>query len=257
MKRTHRYLPLLTLCLVALLSNPIAVADPLRVFAPASLGGVLGPIANQWADEHGEAISLSYAGSSALARQIQQGAPADIFISANILWMDALADSGDIRPQSRRPLLSNTLVLIGHGVDAPNTFIKSGFDLRGLLGDDMLAMALTDAVPAGIYGKQALVRLGVWSAVADRVAQTDNVRAALALVARGEAGLGIVYASDALAEPRVSVVGRFPIDSHDPVVYPAALTMQSRHPQAERFLDYLGGDTARAVFRRAGFEVAD
>ncbi|MBL4833700.1 MAG: molybdate ABC transporter substrate-binding protein [Pseudomonas sp.] len=245
------------LMLVMFLATGSAMADPLRVFAAASLGGAMDAVATEWSAESGVPVSLAYAGSSALARQVQQGAPADIFISANTAWMDALERSGDIQPDSRRVLLTNTLVLIAHGQAASELPIEHGFALRSRLGDSMLAMALVDAVPAGIYGKQALTRLGIWPSISDRVAQTDNVRAALALVARGEAALGVVYASDALAEPGVAVIGRFPADSHDPITYPAALTAQGDHPQARAFLDYLGGERARDAFRQAGFEVAD
>lgn len=245
------------LLLVTVLASAGVSADPLRVFAAASLGGAMDAVAAEWTAESGVSVSLSYAGSSALARQIQQGAPADIFISANTAWMDALESSDDIQPDSRRVLLTNTLVLIAHGQAASALPIEHGFDLHSRLGNGMLAMAMVDAVPAGIYGKQALTRLGVWPSISGRVAQTDNVRAALALVARGEATLGVVYASDALAESGVVVVGRFPADSHDPITYPAALTAQSDHPQARAFLDYLGGEPARDAFRQAGFEVAD
>ncbi|WP_373185844.1 molybdate ABC transporter substrate-binding protein [Halopseudomonas sp.] len=257
MKTALLLLPVIALSLAALLSTRAVAAEPVQVFAAASLGGVLEPVAARWTARSGQPVSLSYAGSSALARQVQQGAPADLFISANSLWMDALATSGDIQPASRLALLTNSLVLIAHGPDTPPIAIEPGFALDALLGDGMLAMAMTTAVPAGIYGKQALTRLGAWPKVRSQIAQTDNVRAALALVARGEARLGIVYASDALAEPRVSVVGHFPADSHEPIIYPAALTTQSKHPQAQAFLQFLTSETARAEFRRAGFQVAD
>lgn len=259
--RTVSTQPAAALCLVTFLVTFLgagsAMADPLRIFAAASLGGVMEPIAADWTAEYGAPVSIAYAGSSALARQVQQGAPTDIFISANTAWMDALETSGDIQPDTRRAVLSNTLVLIAHETAAHPIAIEPGFDLEARLGDSMLAMAMVDAVPAGIYGKQALTRLGVWPGISSRVAQTDNVRAALALVARGEARLGVVYASDALAEPQVAVVGRFPASSHDPIIYPVALTTQSDHPQARAFLDYLGGESALTRFRRAGFEVVE
>jgi molybdate transport system substrate-binding protein len=258
MKKTSLlFLSVLALSLTAPLGAGAVAAETLRIFAAASLGGVLEPIAKQWTGTTHQQVSLSFAGSSVLARQIQQGAPADIFISANSLWMDALETSGDVQRDSRQPLLTNSLVLITHSPDTAPIAIEPGFDLRASLGDGMLAMALTEAVPAGIYGKQALTRLGVWNRVADRVAQTDNVRAALALVARGEARLGIVYASDAQTEPQVSVVGHFPADSHDPIIYPIAQTSQSQHPQARAFLDYLSSESARLIFRQAGFGMAD
>ena len=256
MNRSIPLLPTIALTLIALLGGRAAMAEPLQVFAAASLGGVLETIAARWTEQGGAPVSLSHAGSSALARQIQQGAPADLFISANTAWMDALAASGDIQPDSRRALLANTLVLVAHGRDEAPITIAPGFDLASRLGDGRLAMAMVDAVPAGIYGKQALTRLNVWPSVRERVAQTDNVRAALALVARGEAPLGVVYASDALAEPQVAVIGRFPADSHDPILYPVALTTRSDHPQARAFLDYLGSESTLEAFRRAGFETA-
>lgn len=238
---------------VALIAFP-ALADDVTVFAAASLTDALDRIAAQWSEETGQMAVMSYAGSSALARQIQQGAPADIFISASEEWMDAVQASGDIRPDTRRDLLGNSLVLIG-GQGAEPVTLAPDFDLSGLLGQGKLAMALVDSVPAGVYGKQSLLSLGLWQAVAADVAQADNVRAALALVASGEAPLGIVYATDAAAEPDVAVIGRFPDDSHDPIIYPAALVADSSRPQARDFLDHLQGDQAGGVFEAEGFTV--
>ncbi|UIJ71461.1 molybdate ABC transporter substrate-binding protein [Aurantimonas sp. HBX-1] len=234
-----------------------AAADEVVVFAAASLTTALDRIAAEWAAATTHTAVISYAGSSALARQIQQGAPADIFISASIDWMDAVADSGDLRAGTRRDLLGNTLVLIAHGRDAAPVTVDASLDLAGTLGDGRLAMALVDAVPAGIYGKAALTSLGLWDGVAARVAQTDNVRAALALVARNEAPLGIVYATDAAAEDDVSIVGTFPAESHAPIVYPAAITAESRSPAAQEFLDYLGSEAARAIWEAEGFTVIE
>lgn len=247
----------LSLVLAALLSLPVpAAADDTLVFAAASMRGALDEIAADWRAATGRGVTLSYAGSGALARQIIAGAPADIFVSASTDWMDAVAAEGFIVADTRRDLLGNTLVLIGHGTVQP-VAITPALDLAGMLGDRWLAMALVDSVPAGQYGKAALQSLGLWDSVAARVAQTDNVRAALALVAAGEAPLGIVYASDAVAEPAVSVLGRFPAESHPPIIYPVALLTEATDPADAAFLDALHGAAARAVFERHGFRVLD
>lgn len=229
--------------------------EPMVVFAAASLKNALDEIITSWrANKGGESV-VSYAASSALAQQIAQGAPADIFISANVEWMDFLADKALLRTATRRDLLTNTLVLIASGKNAAPVAIAPGLDMRGMLRGGRLAMAMVDSVPAGMYGKASLVSLGLWDGIASRVAQADNVRAALLLVARGEAPLGIVYASDATAEDNVSVIGVFPANSHPPIIYPAAVTAHSTHPQALALLDYLSSDAARAVFARHGFQV--
>lgn len=235
----------------------LALAEDVTVFAAASLTGTLDAVAAAWEAETGHKAALSYAGSSALARQIQEGAPADIFISASTDWMDAVEASGDVQPGTRRDLLGNTLVLIAHGAGAPPVSIDESLDLAGMLGDQRLAMALADAVPAGIYGKAALTSLGLWDSVAPLVAQADNVRGALAFVAQGEAPLGIVYATDAAAEDAVTVIGTFPEGSHAPITYPAALTAQATSPVAAEFLDYLASDRARGIWDAAGFSVPD
>jgi len=171
--------------------------------------------------------------------------------------MDALAASGDLRADTRRDILGNTLVLIAHGKDARPVTLDAPLDLPALLGEGRLAMALVDAVPAGIYGKAALTHLGLWDATAPQVAQADNVRAALAFVARGEAPLGITYATDAAAEDNVTVIATFPADSHPPITYPAALTAQSDAPEAQDFLTFLSSPPARAIWQAAGFTTLD
>ena len=231
-----------------------ARAEPVVVFAAASLKDALEDAAAAWERDTGGEVALSFAGSAALARQIEAGAPADLFVSANEDWMDRLEAEGLIRPGTRRDLASNRLVLIAHGAAEPQ---EIGPDLLEALGDGRLAMALVDAVPAGIYGREALSSLGLWEAMAPRIAQADNVRAALALVARGEAPLGVVYATDARAEPRVSVVATFPESSHAPITYPAAVTAESDHPDARALLDHLASPAGRAAFRRRGFGVLD
>ena len=209
-------------------------ADAITVFAAASLKNAMDEVAAAFERETGRAVTVSLAGSSALARQIRHGAPADIFISANPGW----------------------IVLIAHGRDAAPVDIVPGADIAGMLGEGRLAMTFVDAVPAGIYGKAALRRIGIWEAVAPKVAQADNVRAALALVSSGEAPLGIVYATDAAADDNVTVVGAFPADSHPPIVYPAAAVAASRNPLGARFLAWLRGPAARKAFERQGFAAA-
>jgi molybdate transport system substrate-binding protein len=235
--------------MIALLAAwPVAAAD-LTVFAAASLRGALDEAVAIWSEASGRTAAISYAGSSALARQIEAGAPADVFVSANVDWMDALAVQGLILPATRTDLAGNDLVLVA-GADATPFPLE---ELPGRLGDGRLAMALHGAVPAGIYGRQALTSLGLWDALSDRVAQADNVRAALAYVAAGEAPYGIVYASDAAAEPRVTVVATFPPESHDQIVYPAAVVAGGDRALAATLLDHLGAEASRAVFRRYGF----
>ena len=230
-------------------------AERVDVFAAASLQTALDRIAADWQESSGDEVVIAYAGSSQLARQIEQGAPAAIFISASQDWMDAVEKGGFIDKSSRVDLLGNTLVLIG-GPDAPAVDIAPGFDLAGRLGDEKLAMALVDSVPAGVYGKAALTSLGIWDAVESKVAQADNVRGALALVSTGNAPFGIVYATDANADPKVSVVGTFPADTHDPITYPAAITDASRDDAAARaFFDALQKPAARAVFKAEGFSI--
>jgi molybdate transport system substrate-binding protein len=239
-------------------SRPVQAREAVVVFAAASLKNALEEVTADWSRETGHAVRASYAGSSKLARQIQQGAPADVFISANRDWMDALEQAKLIDACSRRDVLSNRLVLIAHGRDAAPVDVGPGLDLAGLLGDRRLVMAIVDAVPAGIYGKAALTSLGLWEKVRGKVAQAENVRAALVLVARGEAPYGIVYETDAGAADNVTVVGRFPPSSHPAIVYPAAVVAGSRNArQAARFLAHLQSAQARIIFERHGFRVGD
>lgn len=244
---------ILALCLSALQAK----ADRVTVFAAASLTDALGQVAKAWMADTGHEVVMSFAGSSAIARQVQQGAPADIVISASIAWMDALEASGDLRPDTRRDILGNRLVLIAHGRDAAPVVMDETLDLVGMLGDARLAMALVSSVPAGIYGKAALTSLGLWDDVAPLVAQADNVRAALAFVAQNEAPLGIVYATDAVVQDNVTVIGTFPAHSHDPITYPAAITAQSDSAVAAAFLDYLTSDAARVIWQGFGFAGPD
>ena len=234
---------------------PRAWAAPeVLVFAAASLKTALDEVAREWRAKTGTGPALSYAATSTLARQILRGAPADIFVSANRDWMDALERDGLIRRETRRDLLGNRLVLIGHGAGLPPMRIGA---LPARLDGGRLAMALVEAVPAGIYGRQALTALGIWDRVAPRVVQADNVRAALAFVARGEAPFGIVYATDAAASGGVSVLAAFPASSHRPIVYPAALTAGRANRKAESFYAHLFSSAARPLFERQGFTAVE
>jgi len=223
------------------------------VFAAASLKEALDEVAHTYEKRAGAQVRVSYLGSAALARQIEKGAPADIFISADLDWMDYLDQRRLLRPESRGNLLNNSLALIAPSGSTTVLAIGPKFPLAAALGDRHLAMADPDSVPAGKYGRAALEALGVWSEVAPRVARAENVRAALALVARGEAPLGIVYRTDARAEPRVRVVGAFPSNLHPAIVYPAAIVANSRSQHAAPFLQFLRSTEARAIWARHGF----
>lgn len=232
-----------------------AKAGNITVFAAASLKTALDDIAEEFEAQTGHAITRSYAGSSALARQIELGAPADLFISASTDWMNYLAEQDLIEPNTRHDLLSNRIVLIAPKGSAHAIRLEQGVDLTADLGEGYLAMALVDAVPAGIYGKAALGHFDLWDSVAPKVAQTDNVRAALALVALGEATLGITYETDARAEPRVEIVATFPTESHPPIRYPMAAVKGQKSEATLALLTFLKGTQARQVFKRHGFAV--
>lgn len=252
----------LTLTLIAALLLPVpAMAAEITVFAASSLKTALDRIAADWQAETGNTATIAYGGSAKLAKQIEQGAPADVFISAAVDWMDLLQAGGLIREETRRTLLGNDLVLVAHGADAAPVRIGAGLDMNALLAGGKLAMGQVDSVPAGQYGKAALETLGLWASVQADVAQVDNVRAALALVAQGEAPLGIVFASDAVAGKAagddIAVLGSFPADSHPPILYPAAVIAASDRDEATAFLDYLSTPAAKAVFQSQGFKVPD
>ncbi|MCI2399667.1 molybdate ABC transporter substrate-binding protein [Aliiroseovarius subalbicans] len=245
----RQVLILLTICMASLGARA-AVADRITVFAAASLKNALEQVASEFERASGHQLTLSLAGSSSLARQIELGAPADVFLSANVGWMDRLLHNGALQEDSRFDLAGNKLVLVAPRADAVQMDLTS---LAATLGEGRLAMALVDAVPAGIYGKAAMEHLGLWKGVAPQVAQADNVRAALALVALGEAPFGIVYASDAMAEPRVSVVATFPTETHPPIVYPAAIVAGRDRAAVRAFMSYLRGDQAWTAFAAQGF----
>lgn len=229
---------------------------PLTVFAAASLKESLDEAAAGYEKATGTRVRVSYAASSTLARQIEQGAPAQVFVSADLDWMDYLQQRGKVDPGSRHDLLGNRLVLVAprHGVAAVD-LARPGSVARAL-GDGRLAIAQTATVPAGKYGRQALASLGHWDALQPRLAESDSVRAALMLVARGETPLGVVYGSDARAEPRVRVVATFPARSHPPIIYPVAATAPAS-ATARDFVRWLATPPARAIFVRHGFQTRD
>ena len=234
---------------------PVAAQEKVTVFAAASLKNALDGANAAWRTKTGNEATVSYAASSALARQIEAAAPADLFISADLAWMDYVAGKTLVKDGTRVNLLGNRIVLIAPRAQASAVEIKEGFDLAGLVGDGRLAMGAVDSVPAGKYGKAALVRLGVWSSVEGKVAGAESVRAALALVSRGEAPYGIVYATDAAADPGVAVVGTFPEDSPPPIVYPAAILSESKSAAAGAYLDFLKSDSAAPFFTEQGFTI--
>jgi molybdate transport system substrate-binding protein len=237
-------------------ASPIsALAEDITVFAASSLSTAMDPIAQVWTDETGIDVVFAYDASARLAQQILQGAPADVFISASVEWMDVAAEA--VQPGTRRDLLGNDLVLIGAGVWPPRA-VSGQLDLAQMLGGDRLAIGQITSVPAGQYGREALENLGLWSQVAAHLAPAGTVRAVLDLVARGEAPLGIVYGSDFQAGQAagmdISLIGRFPDDSHRPILYPAALTIGAK-PEAASFLAFLSGKAASAIFEYQGFRV--
>jgi molybdate transport system substrate-binding protein len=254
MRRRNRASGLVAGALAALLLAAPALAQDVTVFAAASLKNALDDINAAWSAETGKSATISYAASSALAKQIEEGAPADVFISADLDWMAYVSERNLTKKDTEVQLLGNRIVLIAPADSTATVEIGGGFDLASLLGDGRLAMANVDAVPAGRYGRAALESLGVWDSVADRIAQAENVRAALALVATGEAPLGIVYRTDAAADRSVNILGTFPEDTHPPIVYPAAATAEAG-PEADTFLAYLQTDTAIELFEAQGFQV--
>lgn len=233
-----------------------AQSKELVIFAAASLKNALDEAAAGWVKESGKpAPKISYAASNALAKQLEQGAPADIFMSADLDWMDYAAGKSLIKPETRVSLLANRIALVAAKDSTAKIELTPGVDLAGAIGSSRLAMGNVDSVPAGKYGKAALEKLGGWDKVKDKVAQADNVRAALLLVSRGEAPLGIVYTTDAAADPQVKIVATFPEDSHPPIIYPVAVTKDSANPDAQAFLTYLRGPAAKGAFEKQGFTV--
>ncbi len=241
------------LLLAAALAASGARAQTLTVFAAASLKNALDEVAANWRSAGGAPVAASYASSSTLAKQIEQGAPADVFLSADTQWMDYLVQKSLVgKPHD---LLGNRLVLIAGKADSPPVAIRPGFDLAHLLGDGRLAVGDPSNVPAGIYAKEALQTLGAWDSVQPKLAPAADVRGALLLVSRGEAPFGIVYETDARIDSNVHIVGIFPEDSHTPIRYPVAAVASSKNADAAKFIAYLDTPAARTVFEHYGFQV--
>ena len=240
----------------------ILVATPSRaqteakgpvIFAAASMKSALDAVAASWTAQKGRPPAISYASSGTLAKQIEQGAPADVFISADLEWMDYLDKAKLLKPGTRRNLLGNKLVLIEPADQQTALKIQMKFDLAGATGDGKVAVCTVTSCPGGIYAKEALQSLGVWDAVEPKLAQAENIRAALALVARGEAKFGIVYETDAKAEPKVKIVDVFPATTHKPIVYPVAVVASSKNPDAEFFEAFMTSQAAAKIFNEQGF----
>jgi molybdate transport system substrate-binding protein len=251
---------LLVFVLLVLSSTPwsapaSAQAEKLIVFAAASLKDALDEVNAAYQREKGQETATSYAASPTLAKQIEAAAPADVFISADLDWMDYLAKKNLIKPETRANLLGNRLVLIAPANSAAKLGIAPNFPLAQALGNGRLAIADPNGVPAGRYGKAALESLGVWSSVADRLAPAENVRATLALVSRGEAPLGIVYQTDAASDKAVKIVGTFPEDTHPPIIYPMAVVASSTSRGAPAYIAFLKSPAARPIFEKQVFTV--
>jgi molybdate transport system substrate-binding protein len=252
----HRFaaflLSFVILCGSAL--SPVSAEDKtLTVFAAASMKNALDDIDAAFTAKTGVKVNASYAASSTLAKQIEQGAPADIFVSADTDWMDYAVGKKNINESTRINLLGNSIVLIApKDSKIDNVTIGPGFDLAKLAGDGKIATGDVKSVPVGKYAKAALEKLGAWSTAEPKFAMAESVRAALTLVARGEAAIGIVYSTDAKVEPGVKVIGTFPADSHPPIIYPVAATSTAK-PEANAYLDYLRSSVAKAVLEKYGF----
>jgi molybdate transport system substrate-binding protein len=246
---------ILVAALTLLMSTSSFAAEKINVFAAASLKNALDAVGASWKADTAKEAALTYAASNALAKQIEAGAPGDVFVSADLTWMKYLNDKNLITKGSDVQLLGNEIVLVAPKDSKIELKIENEFKLADALGSGKLAMANVESVPAGKYGKAALEKLSVWASVEGEVAQTENVRAALKLVELGEAPLGIVYATDAKADDAVKMVGTFPSDSHPPIIYPAGLVAASQNPDAAEFLKYLQSDKAKAIFEAQGFVV--
>ena len=240
---------------VGVSSMAASAQEPVIVFAAASLKDALDEASKAFKTSDGVDVKLSYAGSLALARQLEQGAPADIFASADQDSMNYAVSKNSIKTGSRFDLLQNGLVLIAPGSSNIQSIALSTDGIKQAVGAGRISTGEVNTVPVGKYARAALQKLGLWSEVEPRLAQSDNVRAAMNFVTRGEAPLGIVYATDAAAEPGVRVVATFPADSHPPIVYPFALTAGTKNPAAPKFLSFLRSDAARKIFEKKGFTV--
>jgi molybdate transport system substrate-binding protein len=243
-------------CLLFASAQPAMAQGSITVFAAASLKNALDDVNAAFSKASGTKVTASYGASSALAKQVNEGAPADVFISADIKWMDFLAEHKQIKPDTRVNLLGNKLVLIApKDSRLDHVAIGQGFDIARLAGDGRIAVADVKAVPAGLYAKAALVKLGAWKAAEPKLAQAENVRATLAFVARGETPLGIVYETDAKIEPKVKIVGVFPATSYPPVTYPVAATADTAKAEVPKYLAFLRTKQAKEIFEKYGFSV--
>jgi molybdate transport system substrate-binding protein len=253
MKRPARLVAILAVLLGSSLSPAQAQDDSLTVFAAASMKNALDEVNHAYTAKSGVKVTSSYAASSVLARQIEQGAPADIFISADLEWMDYAAAKKDIDQASRTSLLGNSIVLIAAGDSKfADVTIAQGFDLAKLAGNGKIATGDVKSVPVGKYAKAALEKLGSWTAAEPKFAMAESVRAALTLVSRGEAPLGIVYATDAKIDPGVKVIGTFPADSHPAIIYPVAATTRAKSESAD-YLTFLKGSLSKTIMEKYGF----
>ena len=254
MRYLARFLTLFTLA-VGFMAAPARAEDKVTVFAAASLQEALTEAGDAFvAQGHAKPV-LTFAASSALARQIEAGAPAGLFISADEQWMDYVSERGLLAPNTRTTFLGNHLVLVAPAAKPFTIAIKSGFPLAEILGTEKLALADPDSVPAGKYAKAALINLGVWSQVEGNVVPADNVRSALAFVERAEARAGVVYTTDALASKKVMVAGTFPDISHQPITYPLAVLKAHDTPEARSFRAFLLSNAAKTIFKARGFIV--
>jgi len=243
---------------IAFLSTAFyAHAETVNVFAAASMKTALDDAARLWKTQSGKDIVATYGSTGTLAKQIAEAAPADILVSADLAWMDDVAKKNFIKPESRKNLAGNTLVLIAAAGSDLKIDLAKDSNLAAALGSEKLAVGDVKSVPAGKYAKAALENLGLWASVEPNLVMQENVRSALALVARGEAKLGIVYGSDAVAESKVQVIASFPEASHAPIVYPAALIAASTNPDAQPFLDFLFSKEAQLIFKANGFTLLE
>ncbi len=249
------------IALAAILSIPLTATaqdkQPLTVFAAASLKNALDEVNAAWTKQSGVEVRASYAASSALAKQIEESAPADIFLSADLQWMDYVEKKSLIRAGTRQSLLGNSLVIVtAKDSKIENLTVDEKLDLAKLLGDGRLSVAGIEAVPAGRYAKAALTKLGLWASVEKKLAEAENVRAALVLVSRGEAPLGIVYSTDAAADTGVKIVGTFPAGSHPAIVYPVGVIESSKNANVNAYRKYLSSGEAVGIFKKHGFTIA-
>lgn len=245
----------LALMLAAPLASRALAADTVTVFAAASTTNALTDIGKLYESQGKGKVVSSFASSSTLAKQIENGAPAQIFVSADLKWMDYMAERKLIEPGTRKDLLHNALVLIAPADSKLSGEVKAGMPLMAWLGDGRLSVGDPDHVPAGIYAKEALTKLGLWEKAEPKLARAADVRAALALVERGEAPLGIVYATDAAISGKVKVIGAFPEDSHPPIVYPVCLVAGKASPEAKAFFEFMASPPAVEIFKKYGFGV--